>query len=260
MSDPLVVYGLLCLSAFAAGAVNSLAGGGTLLTFPVLLSVVEPTVANATSTVALMPGSAAGAWGYRRELDGGRHWLVLLGAPSLAGGLVGSLSLVLLPPSVFTALIPWLLLTASLLFLLQPALSRFVLGHAGDKPPGPSLRRAVVAFQFLVAVYGGYFGAGIGILMLSALSLMGLGDIHRMNAVKTFLAALINGVSIVVFVARGFVDYRYGLVMAVAGIAGGYAGARLGRRLPRALVRWFVVAVGLGLSAYYFAKQAGAAG
>ena len=254
MSDPLVVYGLLCLAAFAAGAVNSLAGGGTLLTFPVLLSVVPPTVANATSTVALMPGSAAGAWGYRRELGGGRHWLLLLGGPSLFGGLVGSLLLVLLPPSVFAFLVPWLLLTASLLFLLQPALGRFVRVHASGGLPGPGVRRGVVAFQFLVSVYGGYFGAGIGILMLSALSLMGLGDIHRMNAVKTLLAALINGVSILVFVARGIVEYRYGLVMAVAGVLGGYAGAHFGRRLPRVLVRWLVIAVGLGLSAYYFAR------
>jgi uncharacterized membrane protein YfcA len=255
MNGPVLTYALLCLSAFAAGAVNAVAGGGTLLTFPVLLSVVRPTVANATSTVALMPGSAAGAWGYRRELAGTGPWLWLLGGPSLLGGAVGSLLLWYLPEKVFDYLIPWLLLTASLLFLFQPALGRLV--HEGQTGlPPPPVRLAVAAFQFLVGVYGGYFGAGIGILMLTSLAFTGLGDIHRMNAVKTVLAAAINGVAVAVFVAGGIVDYGYGLGMAVAGVLGGYAGARLGRRLPRAAVRAFVVAVGLALSAYYFARPA----
>jgi uncharacterized membrane protein YfcA len=263
MSDPIVVYALLWLSAFAAGAVNSLAGGGTLLTFPVLLSVQAPlgplggVVANATSTVALMPGSAAGAWGYRRELAGTGAWLWLLGPVSVLGGLAGSLLLIYLPPGVFDILIPWLLLTATVLFLLQPAANRVVRSHKGVGLPGPRVRLAVVAFQFLVAVYGGYFGAGIGILMLTSLAFMGLGDIHRMNAVKTFLAACINGVSIVVFVAGGRIAWHFGLSMAVAGILGGFCGAHYGRLLPRLAVRWFVIAVGLALSAYYFARQAG---
>jgi uncharacterized membrane protein YfcA len=254
-SDSLLTYGLLCVVAFAAGAVNSVAGGGTLLTFPVLLAVVPPRVANATSTVALMPGSAAGAWGYRRELAGTRPWLLLLGGPSLLGGAAGSLLLYYLPEKVFDYLIPWLLLTAALLFLIQPALGRLVREGQAGLPRAP-VCAAVAGFQFLVAVYGGYFGAGIGILMLTALAFTGLGDIHRMNAVKTLLAACINGVSIAVFVAGGIVHYGYGLAMAVAGILGGYAGARLGRRLPRAAVRGFVVAVGLGLAAYYFARPA----
>src|SRR5262249_13268902 len=141
-----------------------------------------------------------------------------------------------------------------------PALGRWLQAHETVGLPSPGWRAGVMVFQFFVAVYGGYFGAGIGILMLSSLSFMGLGDIHRMNAVKTFLAACINGVAVVEFVAQDKVRWDFAVIMAAFAIAGGYAGARLGRRLPRPLVRWFVIAVGLGLAAYYFAKQAGYAG
>jgi uncharacterized membrane protein YfcA len=254
----------LCLAAFAAGAVNSLAGGGTLLTFPTLLGAPLPefgaaqwnVIANATSTVALVPGSVAGTLGYRRELRGAGPWLALLLAPSLLGGLVGSLLLVWLDPKTFTFLIPWLLLTAALLFLVQPALARRLPKRPEDVHPPAWLRAALVVFQFLVSVYGGYFGAGIGILMLSSLSFMGIGDVHRVNAVKTILAVAINGVSVVVFVLDGKVVWVYAVPMAAAAVLGGYAGAAVGRRLPTALVRWFVIAVGLGLAAYYFFRQA----
>jgi uncharacterized membrane protein YfcA len=257
MSDSFSTVALLACSALAAGVMNALAGGGTLLTFPALLLALpagdaSQVVANATSTVALVPGSLAGAWGFRREVDAVRHWVRLLALPSLLGGLFGSLLVTRLPPEYFAALVPWLILTATLLFMLQPLITRLFgigLPHA---EPGPLTRNAVVGFQFLVGVYGGYFGAGIGILMLSSLSLMGLGDIHRMNAVKTLLAALMNGVSVFVFVAEDKVEWRYAAVMALAAIAGGYLGAHYGRRLPRAAVRWFVIAIGLGLSAKYF--------
>jgi uncharacterized protein len=271
--DPVLIYVLLCLSAFAAGAVNAVAGGGTLLTFPALLSVLPSVSANTTSTVALVPGSMAGAWGYRGEVGDAGPWLRLLLAPSLAGGLVGSLLLILLPASYFEAVVPWLLLLAAALFMAQPALNRYLQGEeaasaaaAGPVAPAPdalpaswSVRLAVIAFQFLVGVYGGYFGAGIGILTLTALGLMGLGDIHRMNGVKTILASAINLVSVGVFVVspQGQVAWEYGPVMAAASVAGGYAGARVGRRLPRPLVRWLVAAIGFGLAGYYFVKQAG---
>lgn len=251
----LLRLGLLIASAVLAGAINTLAGGGTLLTFPALLQfgALSAVTANATSTVALVSGSLAGAWGYRRELGDARWWLRALFLPSLAGGLLGAWLMVYFPDS-FERAVPWLLLTASLLFLFQPAIARRFPPH-----PEPGRRRwwslpLVVAFQFLVAVYGGYFGAGIGILMISSLSLMGVGDIHRINAVKTLLAAVINGVSIVLFVAYGVVEWRLALPMAVGAILGGYGGARLARRLPRWLVRWFVIAVGLTLAGYYFVK------
>jgi uncharacterized membrane protein YfcA len=219
------------------------------------------TVANATSTVALVPGSLAGAWGFRRELRSTGPWLLLLVGPSLLGGLVGALLLTRLDPRYFVVLIPWLLLTASLLFMAQPALGRWLRAHETTGMPSYRWRAGVAAFQFFVAVYGGYFGAGIGILMLSSLAFMGLGNIHRMNALKTFLAACINGISVVVFASQeNQVRWDYALIMAACAVAGGYAGARLGRRLPGSAVRWFVIAVGLGLAAYYFAKQAGYAG
>ena len=251
------VYGSLCVAAFAAGAVNAVAGGGTLLTFPTLLSVRTPdVVANATSTAALVPGSLAGAWGYRRELRGSRRWLLLLAGPSVLGGLVGAV-LMVARPDYFKLVIPWLLLTASLLFLLQPYLSRWFPPHPETGHASIGVQIGVVVFQFFVSVYGGYFGAGIGILMLTSLSFMGIGDIHRTNGVKTILAAVINGVSIIVFVVCNTIDWRYAPVMAVASILGGYYGALIGRRLPRALIRGFVVAVGLSLAGFYFLKQAG---
>jgi uncharacterized protein len=251
------IYGSLFGAAFLAGAINAIAGGGTLLTFPTLLAVTPSgVVANATSTVALVPGSLAGAWGYRRELAGSRRLLLLLLAPSLLGGMVGAVLMVAFP-DYFNLIIPWLLLTASLLFLAQPSLTRWFPAHRESGRASIRVEAAVVIFQFFVAVYGGYFGAGIGILMLTSLSFMGVGEIHRINAVKTILAAVINGVSIVVFIVEDKIDWRYAPVMAVASIFGGYYGAVIGRRLPRTLVRGFVVTVGLTLAGYYFLKQAG---
>jgi uncharacterized membrane protein YfcA len=259
------VYGSLCAAAVAAGAVNSVAGGGTLLTFPTLLFALRSlgtseasVVANATSTVALVPGSLAGAWGYRRELSGSRRWLILLLGPSLLGGLVGALLLTRTNPDYFKLVVPWLLLIASLLFLVQPYMARWFPPHAETGRASVLVQTLVCVFQFFVSVYGGYFGAGIGILMLTSLSFMGMGDVHRINAGKTILAAVINGVSIVVFVAADKVEWSYALVMAVASVVGGYYGAVVGRRLPRWLIRAFVISVGLGLAAYYFLEQAGA--
>jgi uncharacterized membrane protein YfcA len=255
MPELLTTYLLLCLSALVAGVMNSIAGGGTLFTFSALLAVVDPVVANATSTVALVPGSLAGAWGYRDEMRASSRWLALLIWPSLLGGVVGSLLVTELDARYFSALVPWLLLTAALLFLLQPAVARL----AGIRPertvPTAWTLAGVVVFQFLVAVYGGYFGAGIGILMLSSLGLMGIGNIHCMNALKTVLAVCINGVSVAVFVAERKVEWRFALSMAVAAIVGGYVGARVARRLDSSVVRWVVILIGFGLAAHFFYKQ-----
>lgn len=253
-SDFLTQLGLAG-SALAAGAINSLAGGGTLLTFPALLSVVSAVTANGTSTTALVPGSLAGAWGYRRECAELPRWALLLILPSLVGGALGTYLVIAFPEKVFEALIPWLILTAAILFLLQPTLVRWT---GIGRPHAPATRgtlAAVVAFQFLVAIYGGYFGAGIGILMITSLSLMGIGDIRHVNALKTVLAACINGVSVAVWVAEGKVAWAFAPGMAVAAIVGGYLGAHLGRRLPRALVRWLVIALGFGLAGYYLLRQ-----
>jgi uncharacterized membrane protein YfcA len=260
-------YLLLCGAALLAGAVNAVAGGGTLLTFPALYDALGATsevavVANATSTVALVPGAIAALFGYREEIVHQRRWAMMLLGPSLAGGLLGSLLLVWLPSETFAALVPWLILTAALLFALQPTISRWI-GIGAAQPTGahvgrrhsPALFVAMLVFQFLVAVYGGYFGAGIGILMLTALGFMGVGDMHRMNAVKTFLAATINASSLVVFIPSGLVYWPMAAVLAGAAIVGGYAGARVARRLPAAVVRWVVIVIGFGLAAYYFARQ-----
>ncbi len=254
MTDTVWTYVFLCGSAFVAGAVNSVAGGGTLLTFPALTGVVSPAVANATSTVALLPGSLAGAVGYRAELAASRRFVLWMIAPSLAGGFLGAW-LVGQDVQAFEKLVPWLILTAAVLFLVQQPVARWMRKHRPDHEPGPLARAGLVGFQFLVAVYGGYFGAGIGILMLTALGFMGVGDIHRMNAVKTFLAVMINGASVVIFVYDGLVDWRYAAAMAAASIAGGYAGARMALRLPAVAVRWTVIVIGFGLAVYYFAKQ-----
>ena len=248
---------LLCVSAFLAGIVNSIAGGGTLLTFPTLMAILPAVEANATSTFALVPGSIAGAWGYRREMASSGKWVVLLLAPSLLGGLVGTLLVTELDPKYFQRTVPYLILLATLLFMSQPLVGRWLgIGKSQAEPKRTTLV-ALVIFQFFVAIYGGYFGAGIGILMLSALSLMGVTDIHRMNALKTLLAGCINTVSVLVFICYGKVDWQYGLAMAAAAIVGGYAGASVARRMNRTLVRWIVIGIGLTLSAYYFLKQFG---
>lgn len=271
---------VLAAAAFAAGIINSVAGGGTLLTFPALVAVLKAAGntdaeawANATSTVALLPGSFAGAWAYRKEYAEARSFALKLLLPSLVGGLVGSL-LVVVFPKAFGPLVPWLILTAAVLFLLQHPINRLLakrreaaVSAAGDLRAGvrlEPLRRVrkrqvalIIGFQFLVAVYGGYFGAGIGILMLTALGFMGVQSIHHANGVKTLLAGVINGVSAVVFVAGGLIEWKLAAVMAVAAIAGGYVGARVARRLPAVYVRWVVIVIGFVLSGYYLWKQFG---
>ena len=262
MNDPVWLYVLLCLSAFVAGVMNSVAGGGTLLTFPALLAALSPlgagaaAVANATSTVALLPGSFAGAVGYRKELYESRRFIARMVAPSIAGGFLGAW-LVWQYQSGFARLVPWLILTAALLFLIQAPVSKYLKARRSDHEPGRRTLLVLVCCQFLIAVYGGYFGAGIGILMLTALGFMGVGDIHRMNALKTLLAALINGASVVLFIRKGLVNWELVWPMVIAAVVGGYGGARVARRLPAAYVRYAVIVIALGLSVYYFIQQYG---
>jgi uncharacterized protein len=261
LSDPVVNYVFLCGSAFLAGAINSVAGGGTLLTFPALFHALAGhgemagVLANGTSTVALMPGSIAGAWGYRRELADKRAVLMRLIWPSLIGGAAGALLVTTLPGKIFNALVPWLILTAALLFSLQKPLQRWIGGRHSEGPPAGGTTLMVTGFQLLVALYGGYFGAGIGILMLSSLAFMAVGDIHHMNGIKTVLAAVINGVAVIVFIIQEKVQWNFAAAMAVAAIAGGYLGARIARRMDPTYVRTIVIAIGFGLSAYYFWQQ-----
>jgi len=242
-------YALLLGSAFAAGAVNAVAGGGTLLTFPSLLTLLSPVSANATSTMALFPGSLAGAWGYRKELAVAKHHLVRLLPPSLLGGIIGSLLVIRLPEKVFANLVPWLLIAASSLLMLQRPVMRWLGTHPSAEPT-PRTVGVIVFFQFLVGIYGGYFGAGIGILMLSSLAFMGIENIHEMNAVKNILAASMNGVTLVIFAYSGVIVWKYAAIMAVMTIAGGYAGARIARKTKPEYVRAFVIFIGFAVAIY----------
>jgi uncharacterized protein len=258
---------LLCGTAVLAGMVNSVAGGGTLLTFPALLAVLGASpsaaviangvgvMANGTSTVALWPASVVSAWEFRREFAQAGRWLVWLLVPSVIGGLVGTLLVTELPPDIFDDLVPWLILTAALLFALQPQINRWIrIGATHERPAWPKFA-GILLFQLLVALYGGYFGAGIGILMLSALALMGLSDIHVMNAVKNLCATCINGMAAAVFVVRAKVDWQVAWPMMLSAIVGGFIGARVARRTNRTVVRRVIVAIGFALAAFYFYRQ-----
>ncbi len=252
-------YVWLCLSAFTAGVINSVAGGGTLLTFPTLIFVLGGTpaasvIANATSTTALLPGSLGSLWGYRRELVGTRKWVIWLLPPSIIGGTLGSWLLIVLPADWFQLLVPWLILTATSLLAFQPWIARWTgIGRHHDQPPLPAVV-GIITFQFIVSTYGGYFGAGIGILMLSAMAIIGIDDFHRMNALKALFGSAINLTSTILFVVAGEVSWAHALPMAVAAVSGGFFGAAFARRLDRTLVRRSVVIFGFGLAAHYFSR------
>jgi uncharacterized membrane protein YfcA len=206
------------------------------------------TIANATSTVAIWPGSLGGMWGYRRDLRGLPQATSALIVPSLLGGIIGAVLLVLTPTDVFDRLIPLLILFATLLFMLQEPVQRLI-KTAGQAHEGSmSWLVGALVFQFFVSVYGGYFGAGIGILMLAAFSIMGFTDIHQMNGLKTFLALCINGVAAVYFIWNGMVSWPHALVMAVGAIVGGVWGAGMARRIGPNGVRKIVIIVGFTMA------------
>jgi uncharacterized membrane protein YfcA len=241
-------------SAFAAGAINSVAGGGTLLSFPILIWLgLDSVAANATSTVAIWPGSLGGMWGYRKELRTANRRMLALILPSLIGGLSGALLLRFTPPSIFDAIVPFLILFATLLFMVQETVQRMFKTGEGRQESARWLMGAML-FQLFVALYGGYFGAGIGILMLAALSILGLTDIHQMNGLKNFFALCINGVAAIYFMVAHMVEWPYVLIMAVGAIAGGYGGAGLARKMGRTMVRRLVVGIGFAMAASLFVK------
>jgi uncharacterized membrane protein YfcA len=245
---------VVAAAAFAAGLINSIAGGGTLVSFPALLWIGrDPILANATSTVALWPASLAGAYGFRRELKGGARHFVLFGVPSLVGGVLGALLLINTRSETFARLVPFLVLFATLLLAAQEPISR-KLGRVEGAKPTRAWWAGAIVFQFFVGVYGGYFGAGIGILMLAALGLLGFSDIHRMNALKNLLAICINGVAALCFIASGKVLWADVLLMTFAAIVGGYTGARLAYRLGRRFVRIAVIVIGLIMSISLFLR------
>jgi uncharacterized membrane protein YfcA len=245
----------IALLAVLAGAANSIAGGGTLLTFPALVGLgIPPVVANATSTVALVPGSLSSMLGYSATLRDARAWMIAFALPSVVGGAVGAWLLVITPDKRFAEIVPFLVLGATLLFLAQrpilAALARpAAVGHALP-PPTTSF----VAAQFFVAIYGGYFGAAAGIVMLGVLGLMGLTDIHQMNGLKNWAAVCFNGVAALAFITTGLVDWPVALVMAVGAAIGGWTASRLAQRVDRKYVRGAVGLVGLTASAWLFLR------
>jgi len=287
---------LLFATALVAGAINSVAGGGTLLTFPALLAAGIPSVAaNATSTVVLVPGSVSAYWGYRGEMGRSRRDLLTMALPSLLGGALGAWLAVKAGNALFDRLVPWLIFSATFLFLAQGPVRRWLDGRRldgrreeGSPPvpipgsqkeqpipktkgmafPNPALQNwggrasappllgaGGLIFQFFVAVYGGFFGAGIGILMLAALGFLGQTNIHRMNGLKNFAAICINGVGAATFIFFGQVHWPLAALMAAGAVVGGFGGAGLARRVGQTNVRRFVVAIGLLFGAYTLWKQ-----
>jgi uncharacterized membrane protein YfcA len=233
-------------AAFAAGAINSIAGGGTLITFPVLIWLgLDPKVANGTSTVALWPGLFGGLFGYRRELENSSPILIRLGLTSIVGGALGAWLLILTPSPVFAQQVPFLILFATLLFMSNGLINkRLRLGSLEARPTKLWWTGAIV-FQFFSAIYGGYFGAGNGILMLAAMGLLGLNELNRANGIKNFLGICINSIAVLSFSFAGLVVWRDALVMAVGALAGGYFGASMAVRIGQLWVRRGVIAIGL---------------
>jgi uncharacterized membrane protein YfcA len=239
---------LLFFAAAVGGALNSVAGGGSFVAFPALLFAgVAPVPANATNTIALWPGAVASAVAYRRELRDVRREVVPLGVAALVGGLAGSL-LLHTSERTFVVLIPWLLLFATVLFSFGGTVVKRLTG--GAHAP---LALAVVA-QLAISVYGGYFGGGMGIMMLAVLSLLGMTHIHSMNALKNVLGVLINGVAVAAFVVAGAIVWSAGVVMIAGGIGGGYAGAAIARRVNPKHVRALVLLIAWAMTAYFFVR------
>ena len=236
---------MLC-AAFAAGAINSIAGGGTLVTFPILIWLgLDPKVANGTSTVALWPGLFGGLFGYRKELENSSTILKRLGITSVIGGAVGAWLLIWTPSPLFAMMVPFLILFATVLFMSQGAINRRIRFGKIEENPGRGWGAGAIVFQFCSAMYGGYFGAGNGILMLSALGLLGLNDLNRANGIKNFLGICINSIAVVSFSLSGLVVWQDALVMAVGALAGGYFGASMAVRIGQIWVRRGVITIGL---------------
>jgi uncharacterized membrane protein YfcA len=247
----------LVASAAAAGVINAVAGGGTLLTFPLLLlSGTSPLVANATSTLALFLGTTGGVFGYRRQFAGITPWLWRFVPVSILGGYAGSWLLTHTSDRTFSKLVPFLILFATILFLGQGVIRRIAgIKEAGSQSPSPALVRGAIVFQFAVSVYGGYFGAGIGILMLASLGLIGLSDIHEMNALKTVLASLINLVASVQFVTAGLIDWPKTGLMTAGALVGYFVGSHFSQRIPQPRIRQLISATGVAIATWTFYKE-----
>lgn len=250
----MTLWPILAAAGFIAGVINAIAGGGSLVSFPALLLTGMPAVtANATSSLAVWPGSLTSVFAYRRELSGERRKAVILSLPSLLGGLVGSFILLHTTERLFRAIVPWLILLACALLALQGEIKRRWPGTAAQ--PGPDrVPWYLWLAQLAIAVYGGYFGAGMGILMLAAMAIVLPGSLQDANALKVLFALLINGSAALYFLAVGAARLPEAGLMALASLAGGYAGARLAQRMPAPLMRAVVIVYGVGVAGWLFAR------
>jgi uncharacterized membrane protein YfcA len=247
----MAAYLLLICTAFAAGIINSVAGGGSFLTFPALVFTGVPSIiANASSTLALLPGTMASAWAYRSDFRKTERLPVLpMVIVSLAGGIAGALLLLYTPQRTFDSVLPWLMLAAALLFAFGPRLS-------------PILKRAVhigpvtvIIIQFLIGIYGGYFGGAIGIVMLAVWSVFGMTDIHVMNANKTVLAGVMNGIAVVLFIVAHKIWWPQTLAMLVAAIVGGTIGAHSAKRVDQKYLRVAIIVISCSMTIVFFLRQ-----
>jgi uncharacterized membrane protein YfcA len=240
-------HSLIFAVGFVASAINAIAFGGSLVSFPTLIWLgIPPIIANATNTAGVWPGSLGAVWGYRRELrqiSPRMYWLIV---PSVIGALVGAALLRLTPPALFDRLVPALIFFATLLFALQDRVQRFL--NVTPEHHGSQWLMAAIGFQFLVSIYGGYFGAGMGILMLLALAILGHEDIHQMNGLKNLLGVFINAVAAAYFIAAGMVRAPDAIVLASGATCGGVAAAALAHRMGRKAVRRAVIVIGFAMT------------
>lgn len=248
----------LFIAALLGGALNAIAGGGSLISFPSLVAYGVPTVpANATNTTALWPGSVGSVFAFWHEVRQQKSLVALLLVPSLVGGLLGAFVLVSTPEAIFRRIVPFLVFFATCLFAGRDLFAR-IGKHSPDGPEEHiTLAGGVwgILFQTAIATYGGYFGAGQSIMMMASLSIMGLRDIHRINGLKTALAVSVNGIALIYFALRGIIVWHLALVMGVGAIFGGYVAARVSKRIDQNLLRNFVIAVGVIVSVWLFVKD-----
>jgi len=250
LQQGLLLFGI----AVVSGMMNAVAGGGSFLSFPALLLVgVPPIPANATNTLALWPGILGSIGAYRNELRGpeSRRVLVPLLSTGLVGGLLGAVTLLVTPQQTFLRLIPYLLLSATVLFAFSGKITAALRPKGGE---AALTTKGGAAAQLFVGFYIGYFGAGAGILMMALLALLGMTQIHRINAYKTVQAAVCNGIAILAFITKGVIYWRHAAVMVLGSLLGGYFGAWFAQRMKPQQVRWIVIAIGVGMSVYFFWK------
>jgi uncharacterized protein len=246
---------LLFSTAVLAGGLNSVAGGGSFITFPTLIFTgVPPIAANATNNTAMWVAALTSIGAYRQDLQVERRLLLILSVTSLVGGTLGSIALLYTSSDIFNRLIPYLLLLATLVFICGDRIKTWsqTLTSKPDEPP--SMAKLVI-FQLAIAIYGGFFGAGIGILMLATLTLSGIKNIHAMNALKAVLGSCINGIAIVPFVLAGAIVWQQAIIMAVGGSIGSYVAARFARKIPSHIVRRFVAVVAIIMTIYFFMRR-----